>query len=641
MKALKIAGVAAVCLIAIVIVLLMTGIPSNFVTSLVQDRIERETGYRIAITGRTSIEVWPSLGLALHNVTLENPTTTATDVQIAVGEVRADLPFASLLSGSPKVSGLTIDHPTLRLQMLRERTRVNAASRPTRSEDTSEDNTAFPIDRVTISNGTIVFFDPQNSREDRVDDLNADVTIDADRQINVTGDARPGNRPLKFTINAAPPAGALGHQNIPTELTLDIPSLLTRQLTAKAEVRINGHILLINGLSGSLDDGKFNGWASVDLASKPLVKLDLDFQRLGLGATSKPATDPVPQSDTEPWSEASIDTSGLNYVDTQVRISAAELNIGEARFAPAAIDATLASGVVTTSFSRLGAYEGQANGVLSIDASTNIPSYALQADVTGVRALPLLSSLADFGNVDGKMQAKADVRGTGTSLRAIMSSLTGSASVDVRDGAIRNLNLAKMIRALTSGTLSGWQQRPDQTTDLSQLSATATIAQGQATTNDLFLAGPLVRMTGAGTVDLGSKTLAFRVEPKLVMTTEGQGGSANPIGLGIPVIVQGTWNEPRIYPDVTGILDDPGAAYARLRELGQGLFGQSGFGTSDKSGPNLGETLGTRIQQGLGGGAGAKLTPGGSPPAGQPSQGQSPQGKTPPLDEIMKQMFGR
>ena len=529
--------------------------------------------------------------------------------------------------------------------MLRERTRVNASSRPTRSEDTSEDNTAFPIDRVTISNGTIVFFDPQNSREDRVDDLNADVTIGADRQINITGDARPGNRPLKFTINAAPPAGSLGHQNIPTELTLDIPGLLTRQLTAKAEVRINGHMLLINGLSGSLDDGKFNGWASVDLASKPLVKLDLDFQRLNLGATtSKPATNPMPQSDMQPWSDAPIDISGLNYVDAQVRISAAELNIGEARFAPAAIDATLASGVLKTSFSHLGAYDGQANGVLSIDASTNNPSYALQADVTGVRALPLLSSLADFGNVDGKMQAKADVRGTGTSLRAIMSSLTGTASVDVRDGAIRNLNLAKMIRALTSGTLSGWQQRPDQTTDLSQLSATATIAQGKATTNDLFLAGPLVRMTGAGTVDLGSKTLAFRVEPKLVMTTEGQGGNADPIGLGIPVIVQGTWNEPRIYPDVTGILDDPGAAYAKLRELGQGLFGQSGLGRSDKSG--LGETLGNMIQQGLGGGAGVGPTPGGSPSAGQPSQGTiAPRPIVPrqaaALDEIMKQMFGR
>ena len=221
--------------------------------------------------------------------------------------------------------------------------------------------------------------------------------------------------------------------------------------------------------------------------------VDRVFPRLGRGAAPRHPTS-VPQSGMQPWSDAPIDISGLNYVDAQVRISAAELNIGEARFAPASVHATISSGVLNFPFSHLGAYEGQANGALSIDASTNNPSYALKADATGVRALPLLSSLADFGNVDGKMQAKADVRGTGTSLRAILSSLTGAASVDIRDGAIRNLNIAKMIGALTSGTLSGWQERPDQITDLSQLSATATIAQGRAATSDLFLAGPLVRM---------------------------------------------------------------------------------------------------------------------------------------------------
>ena len=52
MRALKIAGAVVACLIAIVIVLLLTGIPSSFITSLIQDRIERETGYRIAITGK-------------------------------------------------------------------------------------------------------------------------------------------------------------------------------------------------------------------------------------------------------------------------------------------------------------------------------------------------------------------------------------------------------------------------------------------------------------------------------------------------------------------------------------------------------------------------------------------------------------
>jgi len=41
-------------------------------------------------------------------------------------------------------------------------------------------------------------------------------------------------------------------------------------------VRLNGSVVMINGVSGTLGDGAFNGWASVDMASKPLVKLDLD-----------------------------------------------------------------------------------------------------------------------------------------------------------------------------------------------------------------------------------------------------------------------------------------------------------------------------------------------------------------------------
>jgi AsmA protein len=375
---------------------------------------------------------------------------------------------------------------------------------------------------------------------------------------------------------------------------------------------------------------------------KPLVKIDLDFQRLGLDA---PPPQPLaPPTGAQPWSDTAIDVSGLNYVDAQVTISAAELKIGEARFAPAAVDAAIASGVLKATFSNLGAYDGQANGVLSIDAKASNPSYALKADVTGVRALPLLSSLAGFDNVDGRMRATADLRGTGVSPRAIVSSLTGTASIDVRDGAIRNLNIAKMIRALTSGTLSGWQERPDQTTDLSQLSATATIAKGQAVTNDLFLAGPLVRMTGAGTVDIGSKTLAFRVEPKLVMTTEGQGGNADPVGLGIPVVVQGAWSDPLIYPDVAGILNDPAAAYAKLRELGQGLFGQSGAGSPDKSGADFGETLDSLIRQGLGAATGpapAKPSSAGRPSQDPSSRDPSSHDKPPPVDEIMKQLFGR
>ncbi|MCI0600706.1 MAG: AsmA family protein, partial [Beijerinckiaceae bacterium] len=35
------------------------------------------------------------------------------------------------------------------------------------------------------------------------------------------------------------------------------------------------------------------------------------------------------------------------------------------------------------------------------------------------------------------------------------------------------------------------------------------------------------------------------------------------------------WAEPRIYPEIAGILDDPAAAYAKLRALGKGLLGSN------------------------------------------------------------------
>jgi len=60
-----------------------------------------------------------------------------------------------------------------------------------------------------------------------------------------------------------------------------------------------------------------------------------------------------------------------------------------------------------------------------------------------------------------------------------------------------------------------------------------------------------------------------------VLSLEGQGGAADPVGIGVPVVVQGPWGAPRIYPEVAGILENPEAAYAKLRELGTGLFGMN------------------------------------------------------------------
>jgi AsmA protein len=129
------------------------------------------------------------------------------------------------------------------------------------------------------------------------------------------------------------------------------------------------------------------------------------------------------------------------------------------------------------------------------------------------------------------------------------------------------------------------------------LSARFQIQDGRAQTTNLRLFGPLVRVTGTGAIDLNTKTMQFKLDPKLVASLQGQGGAADPLGFGVPVNIEGSWNDPRIYPDVAGILSDPDGAYAKLRALGQGLFGKGG--AQPGGGNSTGNPVDT-LMQGLG-----------------------------------------
>ncbi|CUU14629.1 Possible asmA protein precursor CDS [Bradyrhizobium sp.] len=680
MRAVKFAGAAIAAVIIVIGLLLVIGIPSGFLTTTIASRVESATGYRLSIDGTTKISLWPTLNVTLNDLTLQDPKDRSGITRLTVDSVQADMSLSSVWSGSPKISELVVTHPVLHQPLLRERL-PNAG---TASKPLALDTGGATIDRVKVVDGEVAFARVRDRVEGRISAINADAVVGRDRKVDIAGTARVGDHPTKFDIKASTPAPPADRPTIPVDFAIDMPDVLKSQLTGHAEMRLSGDVVMINGVNGRLGDGAFNGWASVDIASKPLVKVDLDFQRLAIPVAKSPEG-----TSGQPWSNAPIDVSGLNYVDAQIRISANEAVIGDARLAPLALDAKLAGGVLKAGTANLGAYDGQVSGEVILDATSGAPSFAMHSDLVGVRALPLLQGLAEFDRIDGKLQAKLALRSAGTSQRALMANMQGTAFVNFQDGAIRGINIAQMIRSLTSGTLSGWQDSEAQSTDLSQLSASFRIDKGQAVTTDLNLIGPLVRVTGAGTIALDTKMMGFRVEPKLVMTTEGQGRTSEPVGFGIPVMIQGSWSQPRIYPDMAGMLDNPDAAYAKLREMGKGLFGPDGAGLGNllgslglggaaapgggnaagnanpptqQPGQNnplggpLGEAIGNLIQQGLSSGAGTSTGTGRSrglpatPSTPAPQASPAPpaqddpavvQQDSQPMNDVLRQLFNR
>ena len=659
MKALKILAAILGLLLVALVVTLAVGIPGGFVTGAIERRVEAETGYQLDIDGGATVKLWPLTVVTLNEVSLHDPKDRDISERFRARSIRAEVSLRGLLTGNPRVREISIEHPVVNLPMARERTRQTRAFKQN-GNGTHAEPLPMPIDRVVISDGAVVFKDVRNRVENRVEQINLKATATPDRRLDLTGEARTGDQPFKLEAKATIPNDPVDALTVPVDFKIDVPGLLPQTLSGNGEVKASGTTVTINSLTGTLGAARFSGYASVEATIKPLVKVNLDFKQLDIDTPAAMATKPANDRVWHGWNDAAFSLDGLNYLDADFQISTAALNVGTLHLAPAKIEGALASGILKMTLNELGLYEGRAAAGLAIDVSIANPIYALRADLRGVRALPLLTSLADFTSLDGRMQTQLDVRTTGRSQREMISNLSGTATVDFQDGQIRGINVAQMIRSLTSSTLSGWQESDALSTDLSELHATFRIEKGQAENNDLRMAGPLVRVSGTGSANLIAKSLAFRLEPKLVMTTQGQGSTVtDPIGLGIPVVVEGAWSSPKIYPDMAGILDNPDAAFAKLREMGQGLFGaltgsntgkpgQSGGSTADK----LIEGIGSMIQ-GLGSNstngqskpqstAPAQPSPAPQSPAPQQGQTQQPSQNTQgQIDTIIRQLFGR
>jgi len=599
MKPLKIAALGFAAVLAVASLALAFGVPAGFLTTRVQDQIESRTGYRLRIDGATKLAFRPSPTVTLERISLLDGSGSASATGFAAESVRVSLSLASLLSGRPGITEVAIVKPVLRAPLLRQReSRAGGAAAPHRDEGAAA-TPAFTVDRLVIEDGTVVMSNARDRVEMRIDRIGLTASLTADEG-RLEAHAYAGDQPVRLQASARSPVAGFEGSNVPVDFSFEAPGLLEGALTGASDVRFAGSILRINGITGKIGDSKLNGWASLDFSSKLLVKGDFDVQRLELMAappTGSTASGPGGRAQSpasQPWSTQQVRLAGLNYMDADVQFSAAELRVGTFRFAPIAVQITLADGLLRAALSRSGLYGGQVEGTASVDVSGGAPMHAFRIDLKDARALQLLSDVAGFEALDGRLQAKFDVRASGESEREVMSSLSGSVDARIQDGQILGINVPKMIRTLTARTLMGWQESRTESTDLSDFSASFRLEDGRATTSNLRLLGPLVRVNGSGTIDLAAKTLQFKLDPKLVASLEGQGGAADPLGFGVPVNVEGSWSDPRIYPDVAGILSDPDGAYAKLNALGQGLFGKGQGGGLDALMQGLGTILGPR-----------------------------------------------
>ncbi len=634
-------------------------ISPNDVRDEILAQIESVTGYRVRVDGPVHLSVFPALDLEAESVSVAQASSGGVAEIATAKTLRFNLALRELLGGTIKITEVTLIDPVITVPQAKPGGKSAGAGAQSQGAAALHN---LSLDRLAIENGTVILPPSGNKPGKKITALNVEASLPSMADpFELDAHALLDGQRLHIAGKVASLGSLLDGTPTPISLSAEAPAYAANGLTLDGTVTYSGKTIVLKSMTARIGDTALAGSVSADLAGDiPAVTASLAAQTLDLDALlGRPAgggsaSAAGASGSASAWSDEAIDFSGLRAVNGRFALSAQRLVYQQIKAGPVTIQATIAGGKLNAQVPTLKLYDGAGSAALAVDASGKVPSAAVRVSLGNLDGYSFLKETASFESIDGTAAIALDLTMIGASQKAMVETLAGTAKIEFTDGAIRGINIAKAVRNLSTGILSGWQESPTEKTDFAALGASFKIAKGQAQTADLHLQGPLVRMTGAGTVDLPAKALKLRVEPLVVASLEGQGGKADLAGLGVPVIVAGPWAKPAIYPDIEGILQNPQAAYEQLNKLSGGLvalksgtLGETGSiaggilqnGKLNKNALQQGAIMGLGAliggqQQGTGGQAPAAQAP--DRPAGQTQGADQQPADTPPQEQKPK-----
>jgi AsmA protein len=133
----------------------------------------------------------------------------------------------------------------------------------------------------------------------------------------------------------------------------------------------------------------------------------------------------------------------------------------------------------------------------------------------------------------------------GNTVSGMKKAMNGSLSLNLTDGAIKGINIAKKLRDAQSmlGKTQIQSANQSEKTDFSELKASFKVNNGVAHNDDLSLKSPLLRLSGNGDINVGQDSINYLAKATLARTLEGQGGRDTVGGITVPVRVSGPFSD--------------------------------------------------------------------------------------------------
>lgn len=301
-------------------------------------------------------------------------------------------------------------------------------------------------------------------------------------------------------------------------------------------------------VSGKLDDSALKAKVALSNFAPLKVSFDVALDRLNLDRY-------MPPDRKEAKSDDRVDLGALKGKTVNGKLAIGALTVKRAKLENVKADIKLADGKLEVSPQTANLYGGTLAGSVTADANGN--RIGVKETALKVGMGPLLRDVAQKDVLEGRGNIYVDVQTAGGTVTALKKALAGSARLEMKDGAIKGVNLADSARNVKS-MLGAKQQKADATqkTDFSEAGASFKIAGGVARNDDLKVASPFLRIGGAGNLDIGNNVIDYLAKATLAATAKGQGGrdAKDVAGITIPIKLTGALDNPNWNVDYSALV---------------------------------------------------------------------------------------
>jgi AsmA protein len=552
----------------------------------IEKRVKEATGRTLKFHGDIELAFWPAVGAKVGKVTLSRRASAHDFASIDGAQVAVAL--LPLFSGEVLVDEVRVSG--LKASVIRAKGgkfdfedllgAAGGAAKPAPAGAAPAGKVKFDVAGIQLEDSSFVYLDEGSGQRLELDDVllrTGRIAEDVPGKLSLAAHVR-GKKPmidLKLQLDGTYRLGLAREEYALTGMTLGVQGAAAELTRIALTVTGDAHARLAKeavdaDLVAKFDDTTVKAKLGMTGFSAPRYQLQADIDRIDLDRylVAQKDAKPAPSAGPKVAVDVPVDLSALEGLRADGKLSVGRMQLMGLKLSELKAELRAANGRADIAPHSAKLYEGTLQGAMTLAARGN--SIALKETLSGVAIGPLVKDLMGRDAVEGRGNVSVDLAAAGPTVNALKKSLAGTARIELKDGALKGINLAEALRKTRAafGSKSAQQQPTDtaQRTDFSAMSASFVVQDGVARNDDLDVRAPLVRVGGAGAIDIGNSRLDYLAKAAVVASAKGQGGAdlEHLAGLTIPVKLTGPFDAPKVEIDYGALAGD--AAKAKVKE---------------------------------------------------------------------------